>query len=269
MKKYFEYIGLITLVCFSFFITEQTVTVVKEVDDIMVQIKNNYLSYTKLGESAKVTQDEIIPGLVTKKVNIEKSYQLMKEKGVYNSKFYIYDFINPKVSISNIFDKKISYGNKKKRMVSLAFLVENTSFEKIDKLSKQGVPVNLIFEQYNIDDSIKLLENNFNINILVSPTTSNNYDLINTKLKSIKSKLNYCYKDLNAWCLKNKIYTIKEKEPIEYKPLLAVKNKLSSENILVFKINDELLNELPNIIQYINSRGYTITLLTEHLSENW
>ena len=43
MKKYFEYIGLITLVCFSFFITEQTVTVVKEVDDIMVQIKNNYL----------------------------------------------------------------------------------------------------------------------------------------------------------------------------------------------------------------------------------
>ena len=64
-------------------------------------------------------------------------------------------------------------------MVSLVFLVENTSFEKIDKLSKQGVPVNLIFEQYNIDDSIKLLENNFNINILVSPTTSNNYDLIN------------------------------------------------------------------------------------------
>ena len=95
------------------------------------------------------------------------------------------------------------------------------------------------------------------------------YDLINTKLKSIKSKLNYCYKDLNEWCLKNKIYTIKEKEPIEYKPLLAVKNKLSSENILVFKINDELLKELPNIIQYINSKGYTITLLTEHLSENW
>ena len=32
---------------------------------------------------------------------------------------------------------------------------------------------------------------------------------------------------------------------------------------------DELLKELPNIIQYINSKGYTITLLTEHLSENW
>ena len=32
MKKYFEYIGLITLVCFSFFITEQTVTVVKDSD---------------------------------------------------------------------------------------------------------------------------------------------------------------------------------------------------------------------------------------------
>lgn len=39
MKKFFEYIGMISLACFSFFFTEKTVNVVKEADNIMIEIK--------------------------------------------------------------------------------------------------------------------------------------------------------------------------------------------------------------------------------------
>lgn len=39
MKKLFEAVGFITLICLSFVYTEKTVNVVKEYDDIMITIK--------------------------------------------------------------------------------------------------------------------------------------------------------------------------------------------------------------------------------------
>ena len=39
MKKTFQIIGLISLTCFSFFITEKTATVVNDLDEIMIEIK--------------------------------------------------------------------------------------------------------------------------------------------------------------------------------------------------------------------------------------
>ncbi len=40
MKKIFQFIGLFTLICFSFFYTEKVVTVLNEQDPIMVEIEN-------------------------------------------------------------------------------------------------------------------------------------------------------------------------------------------------------------------------------------
>lgn len=269
MKKYFEYVGLIVLICFSFFVTEQTASVVKEIDDIMIQIKSNYLSFTKVGVDAVINDKEMIPGLVTKKVNIEKSYQLMKEKGIYDSAFYVYDVLPPSITTSNIFDKKIILGNKQKKMVSLVFFIDNSNDDKISRLFEKGVPINIILSSYNIDILAKYLENNSNVNVLVEEIKEDNYHLINTKLKAINAKIDYCYNKLSSWCEQNKIYTISEKNIIETKTLLTVKNKLVTDNILIFRLNDEVLNELPTIIQYIKSKGYTVSLLTEHLSENW
>lgn len=269
MKKYFEYFGLITLICFSFFITEQTVSVVKEVDDIMVQIKNNYLSYTKIGMDAIIFDGGIIPGLNTKKVNIEKSYQKMKEKGVYDSNFYIYDSIPPNISIVNNFDKKIVSGNKSKKLVSFIFFVDDSSIGELEKLVQIEIPINIIVEPYNIDKLVKFLGNNSQINILANADNDEEYALIDTKLKSLNLKLNYCYSNLSNWCIKNKISTIKEKEIIESQPLLSAKKTLPNDNILLFKLNNNVLKELPNIVQYVKTRGYRISLLDEHLSENW
>ena len=45
MKKLFEAVGFITLICLSFVYTEKTVNVVKEYDDIMVTIKEKNEEY--------------------------------------------------------------------------------------------------------------------------------------------------------------------------------------------------------------------------------
>ena len=42
MKKIFQIIGLISLTCFSFFVTEKTALVVSDMDEIMIEIKANY-----------------------------------------------------------------------------------------------------------------------------------------------------------------------------------------------------------------------------------
>ena len=56
---------------------------------------------------------------------------------------------------------------------------------------------------------------------------------------------------------------------IDKSPLKVVKQELKAGNIFVFEINDEVVKELPKIISYIKSRGYSIGTLSNHLSENW
>ena len=45
MKKIFEYIALISLLIFSFFLTDKTSTVIKNMDEIMIMIKDNKKRY--------------------------------------------------------------------------------------------------------------------------------------------------------------------------------------------------------------------------------
>ena len=59
-KKVFKIIGLISLTCFSFFITEKTSLVVKNMDDIMISIRENSDNYKSKSIDAKIDGDTII-----------------------------------------------------------------------------------------------------------------------------------------------------------------------------------------------------------------
>ena len=80
MKKFFQVIGIISLLCFSFIYTEKTVTVVKEFDDIMIQIKNQYDLNKSASVDAIVVGDTIIPGISGSEIDIDKSYSKMKHE---------------------------------------------------------------------------------------------------------------------------------------------------------------------------------------------
>lgn len=60
-----------------------------------------------------------IPGLNGKAVNIDKSYEKMKEAGVFNEKLLVFDEIKPAVSLNELPPAPIYRGNPNKKMVAL------------------------------------------------------------------------------------------------------------------------------------------------------
>ena len=60
MKKAFQIIGLISLTCFSFYITEKTVTVVNNMDEIMIEIKSKKDEYRKDYVDAIIKDNRVV-----------------------------------------------------------------------------------------------------------------------------------------------------------------------------------------------------------------
>ena len=262
MKRIFKIIGLISLTCFSFFITEKTSLVVKNMDDIMISIKNKSDEFKRNSVNAKIKEDTIIPGISGRVVNISKSYKKMKEYGTYNEELYVYDYIKPNVSLEDNKDKIITNINKKKRMISLIFRVDNNTnisdiLSIIDNYSIKATffITSSYLENNNID---YLKKEGHNIGIIGDYNTEWMKKIINDK---------YCYsEDINI-CIDNDLYIIKPYVVSSNTPFLDTKNNIENKSLLSFTINKNLKRELPNIIIYIKSKGYTITNLDNSILE--
>ena len=228
----------------------------------MISIKANCDNFKTNSVDAIIKDNTIIPGISGKKVNINKSYKKMREHGSYNEKLYIYDYIKPNISLSDNKDKMITNVNKKKRMVGLIFIVDNYT-DINDILS--------IINNYNIKATFFItssyLENN---NIDYLKKEGHNIGIIgdsNIEWMKMVVKDKYCYSDDINICINNDLYIIKPYNVSSNTPLLDVKNNLDNNRILLFTINKTLKRELPNIIIYIKSKGYTITNLDESVLE--
>ena len=277
MKRLFEIIGLLSLACFSFFITEKTTSVFENVDNIMLEIKENSINYNIEPIDAIIENDTIIPGIYGRIVNIKKSYQKMKKYGNYNPDMYVYDYIKPNISLSNNIDKYILNGNKKNRYISLIFKVNDKIDNILKIINKYNIKttffINSNWFEDNNDLVIELIKSGHIIGIL-----SNNLDYsdsnilwMDTIIKNLTNqKQGYCYYTDNInnieYCKKYKNYTIKPIE-ITNNLLSEVKNNLKNGAILSFDINNKLLKELDSIINYINSKGYQIANLNKLLKE--
>ena len=279
MRKLFQILGLISLTCFSFFITEKTAIVVNDMDEIMIEIKANYKRYKSKAVDAIIEDNTIIPGICAKKVNINKSYKNMKSNGYYSDKLYIYDYTKPEISLSDNIDKYIIKGNSSKRMVSLIFKVE--SDDNIDEILK-------IVNNYNIDVTFfidtnwftnnndliqELINDGHNIGILMDNYSDADFEWMDMVIKKINNQKNsFCYNkdnndnNLEVCKLKNN-YTVKPLEISEKSPLLDIKQNLNSGSILSLDINSRVRKELSTIIIYIKSKGFSIENLENHLLE--
>ena len=274
MKKFFEYMGLIGLVCFSFFLTDKTVSVVQEVDEIMVQIKEHQIEYKQDGKDATITGKNIIPGLPNKSVNVEKSYQEMKKLGVYDSNYFVYDVVKPKENLDNHLDKYVVSGNAEKRMVSLIFILNDSSISSILDIIGDR-PVSFILPNYNFQNQSSNVElaiergNDF----LIGEEQEQQFLSLKQKLETLNNPANICYNpnqndSFLSLCGKNGYYSVASSNIIGKTPLTMAKEYLKPGAILTFEVNKQLLTELPNIISYIESRGYTIASLSTHLKED-
>ena len=280
MKKFFEYLGLITLVCFSFFYTEKTTSVVKELDDIMIKIKEVAPNYNIEVKEAIIKENTIIPGISGKKVDINTSYQNMRKLGTFNENYLEYESIKPKELLKNNLDKYIISGNNFKKQVSLIFLVDENS--KIDSLlkilDKNEIKANFFVDgdwfEDNNDKVIELIKNKHIVGNLSYNRDYGNSSFIwmDTIIKKVgKQSISYCYKtdnkkDLDI-CALQKNYTIAPSLEIEDYPLINLKNNLNSGSIIAFKINNSLIKEMELIIKYIKSKDLEIVNLETLLNE--
>lgn len=281
MKDFFQILGVVALLMLSFFYTEEAITVVRNFDDLMTKIKEEKGNYEIEPIDAVIINDEIIPGLNGKAVNENKSYRNMKRVNEFNPNLLEYTQVKPNISLEKNFQKYIVSGNPKKKMVSLLFLVNGeVEIENILEILKQKK----IKGNFFIDGNW-LEENNDQVNQIAKEGhlignlgydfqyVDTNFTWLNTTIKQLtKQQNNYCYKEIKniddlKICTVYKNYTINPNLVIDNDPLKQIKDKIAAGFLISFSINDQLLDELGVIINYIKAKGYEITTLDEHLSE--
>lgn len=281
MKKTFEIIGLISLICFSFLYTEQISSVIKENDDILNEIEIVANQYKIEPINAYINNNEIIPGVKGREIDIKKSYKKMKKINSFNSNLLIYKEIEPEISVNGVYDKYIVGGNPQKKEVSLLFLVEeNNTVDEITNILKQ-YQVNGTFYidgnwfENNNEKVIDLIEEGYLIGNLGYNYKYNvsGISWMNTIVTKIgNQKDTYCYteeenEELLNICKNNKSYTIKPSIIIENNPLIEIKKSLTNGSIISLEINNTTIKELPLIIEYINSKDLEIINLEKLLNE--
>lgn len=279
MKKTFQMIGLISLTIISFYINEKISLAVKDMDEIMISIKENQSKYNSDFINAEIIDNEIIPGICSKKVNISKSYKNMKKYGYYNDKYYIYDYEYPKISLKENINKYITGGNKNKRMVSFVFKIygNDNIYDVLKILDNYGIKavffVDEVWFTNNNELVSELISKGHEISALMDDYSSSNFEWMNMVIKNINKQNNtYCYnvnKDDNNLnqCVKTNSYTVMPIEISSNTPLVDIKNRLISGGLYTFKINSNLKRELSSIIIYIKSKGYLITNFEENVLE--
>ena len=280
MKKFFSYLGISCLLLVSFFYTEQTVTVVKEYDQVMIAIKEYSVNNKKNPANAYIKENTIIPGLSGYEVDIDKSYYNMRRYGKFDSSLIEYQSTLPEVSLAKNKDKYIVSGNPDKRMVSLIFVLEeNTDITPVLKILKeQKVKGNFFINDKWLQNNSEKLEQLIQDDHVIGNISSNfnyldsSFLWIDTVIKKVgKQKNGYCYfkeekeEELNM-CLLYDNYSIKP-TIIENYPYKEVKEKMSSGSILSFPVNTTTIDNLPIIISYIKSKGLLVVNLNELLKE--
>lgn len=281
MKKFFQAVGIISLLCLSFIYTEKTVTVVKEFDDIMIQIKEKNNTYKKEAVDATIVGNTIIPGISGSEIDIDKSYSKMKRYGKYNDKLLEYKSILPNISLTQNMNKYVIKGNKEKNMVSLLFIVEpNDSLDKIVKvLSNKNVKATFFLDgswvEKNNDVLIELVNEGHEIGNLGYNYSymSSSFSWLDSKIKKVSGQsIGYCYhesdnEDALILCGMNNNYSIRPSIVISNNPTSMIKSNLTSGALIAIKISDTVASELPVILDFINSKGFSIATLEKHLQE--
>lgn len=283
MKKFFSIIGIFTLAIVSFIYTDKTLEVAKQFDDVMTTIKdvsNDY--YVDPIDGMIIDDISFIPGISGKEVDCDKSYKSMRKYGGFNKNLLEYKEIKPKNKLEENLDKYIISGNSSKNMVSLIFIVNDTT--NIDNIlsiiENKAVKVNFFVDgnwlENNNEMLTQIISKGYNVgNLSYNMNYQNSaFSWMDTIIKRLsKEKYGFCYSEeenLNDLqiCAMNKNFTIKPNIIVKNYPLKEIKEQIANGSIISLPVNQTVEQELPSIINYINSRGLKIVNLKELLKEN-
>ena len=267
MKKLFQLVGLITLLFFSFYLNSTTKSVIKNMDDIMIQIKLNKKNYNQDEVSAIIDDKYIIPGISKKIVDENKSYENMRKYGKYDEDYYAYKYKLPSISLENNKEKIIKSGNKLKKMISLNFIVNSIDDinRTIEILDSNNVKCTFFINKNLLDNNIEMLYN-VSSNKHLLGINSCKEKMLKIVRNIIKQDKVYYYSINDNICKIDRIYNVGGIY-INNNYYKDVIDSLQSGAVFTFKYSNKLIKELDYIIKYIINRGYDIETLDIHFKE--
>lgn len=264
VNKIIKGISLLCLICFSFFYTEKIMDMINKKDPLMEEISNMKSSYDVLPVNAVIEEDTIVPGIIGREVDVNKSYENMKLSGIFREDALIFKDILPSNSLNNNMDKYIVKGNGNKKEVALIVVFNSNYINKLNKIDN----ITVFFNHKDLDvDNIKKIKENeiytygdsgvYTPEILLSDNslinrTSNNKSLYCLVKNKNREKLDMCND--------NGMYVV---FPNIIGGYYEIKNSLSNGSIILL----DKFNEIDNVVRYINSKGYIIVTLSELISE--
>ena len=241
---------------FSFFLSDKITKLAINKNPIMERIQEKSDSLIVMGTNAIINENTIIPGINGKKVDEEASFFKMKEFGIFNETYLVYENIKPNISLEDNKDKIIIQGNKTLRQVSIV-----------------------------IDDNSNLLDylanKNINLTILAKTTTQfTSYEYLNSEkdiikfndLESILKKNNLnkkiCILENSniEICKKKKYYLVKPNVLVGNNDIIQNKKEIKNGSIIYVDKNVSI-NTLEIILNQINYLDLKIVYLSQLISE--
>lgn len=281
LKKVFQMVGILTLMIGSFLLTSEVKTASKVTDTLLNEIKSKKDGYKENAIEPYVDDDTIIPGINGREVDVDKSYEEMSKVGYFDDKLLVFKTLMVKNVLDKNKDKYIVSLNNSRMEVSLLFKVlEDDDITKIVKVFDERKIKGTFFitssylEKHH-NQIIKLVQGGYTIGNLSNNEDYSDSDFVwmKTILTNIGGqKYNYCLvrdksKKVIKMCNLQDSYTIFSNQVIKMSPLINVKKKLEPGGIIVFDVNNSLNTEIEAILNYIDSKGYTIKSLEEGLKE--
>lgn len=279
IKKLFQALFVFALLFFSFYYTEKSIELVREVDPIMKQIKTTSDKYEIEAIDAKVTGNLMIPGISGRQIDYEKSYSKMKQYGNYNEALTVFMETTPTVSIDDYYDKYIVSGNKEKKSVALVFTVkeEKELLKIVSILNMKNVAATFFIDGLYMENNLSTVEKlqDYELELL---SYDNKYEevyftsAVDYLNNLTKREAKYCYaeydnKNIIELCSKLKLHTIIPTITVKDSVYREVKEKLMNAAIIAFPVSKKVSDELGTIIDYISQKGYTFQTLEELLNE--
>lgn len=270
--KLIKLLGLICLICFTFFYTEKIITVTIEQDDIMIKLKEIEKEYKIEPINAIIKDDTIIPGNIGSYIDTETSYKQMKKIGYFENSLISYKSIYPEISIYNNYNKYIINGNPYNKNISLIYILNNnkTIDNILNTINNKNIPITFFIDSSFLNNNIDIISKIKNYEIY-NYGNNGNYTkdnlIITNNIINNKSNNNslYCLfliknnTSLNN-CSNNKMLSIIPSITNNYND---IKNNIQNGSIIL--INNT--QELPNVIDYIKSKGYQILPLSKVVKE--
>lgn len=252
--KFFKKIGIIAIVLFSFYYTDQISNLVLESNPLYKDIVKNKDDFEVMSTSAIINDEYITPGLNGLSIDVKNSYYNMKTLETFNSYYLVYEESTPEVSIENNKDKIIKKGNSSKN--SIALVVEYNE-KIIDYLKNKKISV--LTNLNNFDKSATYEQ--------INDDYTNYTKLENLINKYVKNpKICLVNENNKSQCIANKAFLVEPSKILNDNTVLNLKDNIESGDIILIKKNTKLEN-IDIILKSIEYKDYNLNYLSDHISE--